>query len=109
MPFNPPIPDKKERGMLGLSLAAVVQAEKMIQIALLLPSATVIGWLIGVWLDGKLHTHWIGLAGLVFGGISGMVGAVRMALAAGNKWKMDDTAPGPEPEEIHNGNDEAER
>jgi len=107
MPYNRPIPEKKDRGMFGLSMDAVVQAEKMIQIALLLPSAAFIGWLIGAWIDGKLHTKWIGLVGIMFGGVSGMVGAVRMALAAGRKWKMDDTAP--EREEIHNGKDESER
>ena len=95
MPYNRPIPEKKERGMFGLSLDAVVQAEKMIQIALLLPCAAFIGWLIGAWLDGKLQTHWIGLAGIVFGGISGMVGAVRMAIAAGKTVKIDETPPEP--------------
>jgi len=105
--YNRPIPEKKERGMFGLSLDAVVQAEKMIQIALLLPSAAFIGWLMGAWLAGKLHTKWIGPAGIVFGGVAGLVGAVRMAVAAGKTVKIDETAP--EPGKIHNGKDESDR
>ena len=53
------------------------------QIALLLPCAAFIGWLFGAWLDSKLHQSWIGLAGMVFGGISGIVYVVRMVLATG--------------------------
>lgn len=107
MAYNRPIPEKKERGMFGLGLDAVVQAEKMIQIALLLPSAAFIGWLLGAWIDGKLHTKWIGLAGIMFGGISGMVAAVRMAIAAGKTVKIDETTP--EPEKTHNGKDESDQ
>ncbi len=32
-----------------------MQAEKLIQIAMMLPSAAFIGWLIGAWADGRLH------------------------------------------------------
>jgi hypothetical protein len=64
-------------------MAAYVEAEKLMQIALLLPSSAFIGWLAGAWLDGRLHQSWIGLAGIVFGGISGLVYVVRLALASG--------------------------
>ena len=65
-------------------LQSLVQAEKRMQIAILLPCATLIGWGIGWWIDSRLHTHWIGIAGLVFGMISGMVSVIRMALSADN-------------------------
>ena len=87
MAYNKPIPDpnsdggKKRRDSGGL--ATLVQAEKMMQIALLLPSAAFVGWLIGAWLDRRLHTTWIGAAGIVFGGISGLVYVIRLVLAAG--------------------------
>lgn len=106
MAYNRPIPKQKERGLFGLSLDAVVQAEKMIQIALLLPCAALVGWLLGAWLDGKLHTKWIGVVGVVFGGVAGIVGAVRMALTAGRDVKVEDT---PVRSEGQNGKDGTEQ
>ncbi len=85
MPFNRPIPAKKPRGKLSGGLGVLVEAEKAIQMALMLPSAVVIGWLGGAWLDSRLHQSWIALAGIVLGSISGLVGIVRIALAAGSE------------------------
>jgi ATP synthase protein I len=85
VPFHRPIPDPKPRGKASPIVDAVVQAEKMIQVALILPCAAFIGWLAGAWLDGRLHQKWIGLAGIVFGGVSGLFYAVRLALAAANR------------------------
>lgn len=87
MPYNNPIPDsrrgkdqpKRDSG----GLATLVQAEKLMQIAILLPSAAFLGWLAGTWLDKHLRQEWIGLAGMVFGGIAGLVYVVRLVLAAG--------------------------
>jgi hypothetical protein len=62
-----------------------VQAEKLTQIAVLLPSAAFIGWLAGAWLDSRLHTGWIGLAGIVLGGILGLVYVIRLAIATMNE------------------------
>jgi hypothetical protein len=84
MPYNRPIPDQKpERGNSG-GMQTLIQAEKLTQIAVLLPSAAFIGWLAGAWLDSKLHQSWIGLAGIVFGGISGLVYVVRLVMATGD-------------------------
>ena len=66
-------------GLPGL-LGAWVQAEKMMQIALMLPSAAFIGWLIGFGLDRWLHQTWIAMIGIVVGILSGLVGAIRMAM-----------------------------
>ncbi len=63
-------------GMLG----AWVQAEKMIQIALILPCAGFIGWLLGAWLDHLLHQSWISVVGIVFGILAGLVGAVKLTM-----------------------------
>src|ERR1700761_7634668 len=81
MPFHRPIPDSKPRGKASGIVDAVVQAEKLIQIALVLPCAAFIGWLAGAWLDSRLHQSWIGLVGIVFGGVSGLVYVIRLALA----------------------------
>ena len=68
MPFNRPIPDAKPRSKASSGVSALVEAEKLMQIALLLPSAAFIGWLLGAWVDSHLHQSWIGIAGIVFGG-----------------------------------------
>ncbi len=83
MPFNRPIPDSKPRSKISSGIETLVQAEKLMQIALLLPSAVFIGWLAGAWADIHLHQSWIGLAGMVFGGISGLVYVVRLVVASG--------------------------
>lgn len=81
MPFHRPIPDANPRGKRSGIVDAIVQAEKLIQIALVLPCAAFIGWLGGAWLDHRLHQSWIGVVGIAFGGASGLVYAIRLALA----------------------------
>jgi len=89
-PIPKPIGDKKqESGMSGM-LGAWVQAEKLMQIALMLPSAAFIGWLAGYGLDRWLHQNWMAMAGAVFGILAGLVGAVRMAIAYSTKNGNDD-------------------
>jgi len=85
MPWNRPIPDSNPRGKASGIVVAIVQAEKLIQVALVLPCAAFIGWLGGAWLDSRLHQHWIGAVGVMFGGASGLVYVVRLALAADKK------------------------
>jgi F0F1-type ATP synthase assembly protein I len=83
MPFNRPIPDPSPRRKSSSGLETLVQAEKLMQIAILLPSAAFVGWLLGAWADKAWHQSWIGLAGMVFGGISGIVYVVRLVLSTG--------------------------
>lgn len=105
MPYIRPIPKAKRRGPAGGSsgqdqgglggadlIGAWVQAEKMIQIALVLPCAGFIGWLMGAGLDRVFHATWISMAGILLGIIAGLVGAVRMAMAysAGSKMEGKD-------------------
>ena len=85
MPFNRPIPDQKQPRRYPSALATLMEAEKMMQIAILLPSAAFIGWRIGAWADSSLHQHWIAVAGIIFGGVSGLVYVVRLAITAGAK------------------------
>jgi ATP synthase protein I len=63
------------------ALGSLVQVEKLIQLALMLPVATVIGWLIGVGLDRWLHQHWIYIVGLLLGAAAGFVQIFRVVLA----------------------------
>jgi ATP synthase protein I len=83
MPYNDPLPDDRQPKRDSGGLATLVQAERLMQIAILLPSAAFIGWLIGAWLDKKLNQSWIGIAGIVFGGISGLVYVIRLVMATG--------------------------
>jgi F0F1-type ATP synthase assembly protein I len=50
------------------------------QIAVTLPAAVVAGWLLGGYLDRRLHTTWLYLAGLIVGIIAGFVELIRTAL-----------------------------
>ena len=85
MAFNPPIPDSGGNPRKPTpGLHSLAQAERLTQIAFVLPCAAVIGWGAGWWLDSRLHTHWIQIFGLILGIVAGMVSAIRMALAAGN-------------------------
>lgn len=83
MPFNRPIPDSKPRSGPSSVFGAYVQAEKLMQIALVLPCAVLIGWGAGAWLDSHLHQSWMVMAGIALGSIAGLTSAVRMAMAAG--------------------------
>jgi F0F1-type ATP synthase assembly protein I len=59
-----------------------VEAEKYIQLAMTLPAATVIGWLLGLLLDDWIGTHWIRIAGLFVGIAAGFVQLIRVAIAS---------------------------
>jgi F0F1-type ATP synthase assembly protein I len=69
-------------GAPGAGVKTLVKAEKLTQIAVVLPCALLIGWGAGVLLDKWLHQHWIYIVGLIFGAIAGLVEAVRQALRA---------------------------
>jgi ATP synthase protein I len=80
MPFNAPIPDPKGRSKGGSIVSAIVQAEKLVQIALILPCAAFIGWLAGAWLGNRLHHPWIAAVGVALGGAAGLYYVVRLAM-----------------------------
>src|ERR1035438_10263689 len=90
MPFNRPIPDAKPRRKTSAGIEGLVQAEKLMQIALLLPSSAFIGWLAGAWADSHFHQSWIGIAGRVFGGVSGLVYVVRLMITTEKNSRIED-------------------
>jgi F0F1-type ATP synthase assembly protein I len=61
------------------AMRELVRAESMIQLAIALPAACVIGWLAGSWLDRHFHQHWIGIVGIVLGAVGGFMQIVMMA------------------------------
>ena len=78
---------------MSTGVAAIVQAETGIQIALVLPSAVVICWLLGAWADHHFHQSWISIVGVVFGAVSGLVYIIQFVLRAE---RQDRTATGPQ-------------
>ena len=63
------------------------------EIGFLIPSAVLVGYLMGLLADHLLHTHWIYLFGIILGAISGFVSMIRRALQASDDAdKADDAA-----------------
>ena len=70
-----------------------VQAEKMIELGITLPIATVLGWLIGEELDKKFHTSWLALVGLLLGVIAGLTRLIQVSMKIGAEdSKRDDSS-----------------
>jgi ATP synthase protein I len=82
MAYQRPISDEKLRNKAAGGLQSLVQAEKLMQVAFVLPSAMVIGWLAGAWADTKLHQSWLTIAGVIFGCVAGLYYVVRLAMDA---------------------------
>lgn len=58
----------------------LIRAERMIQVAFILPTAVLVGWLAGAGLDKWLHQHWIYLVGIILGCVAGFVQIFRLVL-----------------------------
>jgi ATP synthase protein I len=80
MPYHNPIPERKSRGDLPEAVKSYIQVEKIAQIAFILPSAVLIGWLGGTWLDNHFHQSWMTITGFILGCIAGFTTTIRMAL-----------------------------
>ena len=78
---NPSAPKRRAQS----ALTSLVEAEKMMQIAILLPSAAFVGWILGMWADKLLHTSWIQVFGILFGGVAGLIYVIRIAMDAGRR------------------------
>ena len=67
--------DKNE----NIGLKDFAKAESMIQLAIIMPAACLIGWFGGSLLDRWLHTDWIYVVGIVLGAVAGFVQIFRVA------------------------------
>ena len=95
MPYHRPIPENRAQKKFSSGFDSLVQAEKLLQIAFVLPSATLIGWAMGAWADSHFHQRWIAIVGLFFGSISGLVYVIRMAMDVEKSTPSDsDSEPG---------------
>jgi uncharacterized membrane protein YfcA len=87
-------PTKPHTGVTS-GIAGLVEAEKLMQVAFVMPAAVLIGWAAGWWLGNHLHQKWIEIAGVVFGCVSGLFYVIQMAVATEKKTSMgDDTQDG---------------
>ena len=62
-----------------------VQIARYSQLAMVLPAATLVGWLIGVGLDRWLHTKWLYLVGLIVGIAAGFIELIRTVMSSESK------------------------
>lgn len=62
-----------------------VEAEKLVQLGVMLPLALIVGYFLGSFLDDKFHTTWMKVVGLFLGIIAGFVQLVRVAGSEGKK------------------------
>lgn len=85
MAYQNPTSGRKSRGALSDAVGTYIQVEKIAQIALVLPSAVLIGWLGGMWLDDHFHQSWMTLTGFILGCIAGFSSAIKMAMQMVNE------------------------
>jgi ATP synthase protein I len=83
-------PDPNRRSPSGGGFSSLVEAEKLMQVAFVLPTALVLCWIGGWWLAGRTHQKWIEIAGIVFGCIVGLVYVIQMAFAVEKKASLGD-------------------
>ena len=57
--------------------SAAVEWARYSQIAFILPTAVVVGLLLGKLFDHWFHTHWLFLVGIIVGSIAGFVDMIR--------------------------------
>jgi F0F1-type ATP synthase assembly protein I len=60
----------------------IVVAARYSEIGFIIPAAVLLGFFLGKAADYWLHTHWLYLAGLVFGAVVGFWQMIRMAMSA---------------------------
>lgn len=87
MAFNNPPPQKPGHKRDDGGMQTLIHAEKLTQIAFILPVAVFVGWILGVALDKWLHQDWIYIAGIVFGSVAGFVQIFRLVASTGKNTK----------------------
>jgi len=87
MAFNNPPPRKNGAKPDDGGMASLIRAEKLTQIAFVLPVSVFVGWILGVGLDKWLHQHWMYLVGIILGSVAGFVQIFRLVAASGKDIK----------------------
>jgi ATP synthase protein I len=89
MPPEAPKPPSNTPKRSALT-AGVAGAERLIEIAFIMPAALVVGWLIGAGLDKWLHQHWIYILGIILGFVAGFIEVLRSAIRYSNQSNRED-------------------
>jgi F0F1-type ATP synthase assembly protein I len=92
MPYTNPIPERKRPSQAASGLKVFAEAEKLMHIAFVLPSAVFIGWLGGAWAAEHWHQSWMMIVGLLFGCVSGLVYVIQQAMIAEKNSRRADAA-----------------
>lgn len=104
MAYHRPIPESKSRrGLAAGGFRSLVEAERLMQIAFVMPSAVLIGWAGGWWLASVTHWKWLEIAGVLFGCVTGLFYVVQMAIAAEKKMQNPADKAGSAKDEAQNG------
>ena len=61
---------------------AIVTAARFSEIGFVIPAAVFLGYILGRIFDHWFHTHWLFLAGVIFGAVVGFIQMIRMAASA---------------------------
>ncbi len=80
-----PEPQNEPSKKPSRAVEGILQAEKLTQIAVILPASVFVGWLLGAWLDRHFHQQWIAIVGLLLGGAAGLIHVVRLVLTSAGK------------------------
>jgi uncharacterized membrane protein YfcA len=96
MAFEDRTSEGKGRRKASGGIQGLVQAEKLLQIAFILPSSMVVGWLLGAWAASRLHHAWLTVAGVIFGCSAGLVYVIRLAMDAEKRAASTDAENKPE-------------
>jgi F0F1-type ATP synthase assembly protein I len=89
MPQDPSSPQNNLPKRSSLT-SGVEGAERLIEIAFIMPAALAVGWLGGIGLDKLLHQHWIYIAGIALGFVAGFVEVLRSALRYSRRAEKED-------------------
>lgn len=68
----------------------IARAERLIEIAFIMPAALAVGWLGGAGLDKLLHQHWIYIAGIILGFVAGFIEVLRSAVRYSRRVEKED-------------------
>lgn len=68
-------------------MGTLLKAEKLTQIAFILPAAVFVGWVAGAALDKWLHQGWMYLAGIILGAVAGFVQIFRLVASSEKEQK----------------------
>ena len=80
----PERPERDETPEQRETRSAWATVARYSEIGFIIPAAVFLGYIFGALLDRWLGTHWIYIAGVIFGAVVGFVQMIRSALRAEN-------------------------